>query len=89
MVFPMLAGLPQRRPVHSTHAGLVAARRSARPPRVRALPLRPRSLGWRPSRPVLAIGLLVGLALWLAPEAPQTQAAICQRYNGPVACRVW
>lgn len=38
---------------------------------------------------LLAVGLLVLLAATLAPERPQDQAAICQRHNGPVACRVW
>lgn len=38
---------------------------------------------------LLAVGLLVLLAAMLAPERPQDQAAICQRHNGPVACRVW
>lgn len=37
----------------------------------------------------LVAGLLITLALVLAPDAPQDQAAICQRHNGPVACRVW
>ena len=38
---------------------------------------------------LLVVGLLVLLAATLAPERPQDQAAICQRHNGPVACRVW
>lgn len=38
---------------------------------------------------LLAVGLLVLVAATLAPERPQDQAAICQRHNGPVACRVW
>lgn len=37
----------------------------------------------------LAVGTLVMLAALLAPEQPQDQAAICQRHNGSVACRVW
>ncbi|MCP9927131.1 serine protease inhibitor [Cyanobium sp. CH-040] len=37
----------------------------------------------------LAVGTLVLLAALLAPEQPQDQAAICQRHNGSVACRVW
>jgi hypothetical protein len=37
----------------------------------------------------LAVGALVMLAALLAPEQPQDQAAICQRHNGSVACRVW
>ena len=39
--------------------------------------------------PVLAVGMLLAAALWMAPEAPQDQAAICQRHNGVAACRVW
>jgi hypothetical protein len=38
---------------------------------------------------VLVVGLLVLMAATLVPERPQDQAAICQRHNGPVACRVW
>jgi hypothetical protein len=37
----------------------------------------------------LLAGFLLAAALVAAPEAPQDQAAICQRHNGPVACRVW
>ena len=33
--------------------------------------------------------LLVVMALLVAPERPADQEAICQRYNGVVACRVW
>lgn len=47
------------------------------PPRTQGLPT------------LLAVGLLVLVAATLAPERPQDQAAICQRHNGPVACRVW
>jgi hypothetical protein len=39
--------------------------------------------------PALAVGMLLAAALWMAPEAPQDQAAICQRHNGVAACRVW
>ena len=39
--------------------------------------------------PVAAVCLLLAVALWMAPEAPQDQAAICQRHNGVAACRVW
>jgi hypothetical protein len=39
--------------------------------------------------PALALGMLLAAALWMAPEAPQDQAAICQRHNGVAACRVW
>ena len=55
---------------------------------------RPGAVGSSPTRrlsiqhALLVAGLLVA-ALALAPEAPQDQAAICQRHNGPAACRVW
>jgi hypothetical protein len=39
--------------------------------------------------PAVLVALLLGVAAVAAPEAPQDQAAICQRHNGPVACRVW
>jgi hypothetical protein len=39
--------------------------------------------------PALVCGGLLAAALWMAPEAPQDQAAICQRHNGMAACRVW
>jgi len=46
--------------------------------------------GWEP---VLAPAVLVAVWLFaaalLAPERPQDQAAICQRHNGPDACRGW
>ncbi len=41
---------------------------------------------------VLSVGLvlaLLTLAVCTAPEAPENQAAICQRHNGEAACRVW
>ncbi|MCP9886919.1 serine protease inhibitor [Cyanobium sp. ATX 6A2] len=58
---------------------------AARPARV-GLAEEPQPLGL----PILlAVGLLVLMAATLAPERPQDQAAICQRHNGPVACRVW
>jgi len=37
---------------------------------------------------VLAV-LLVLVALWVAPERPEAQEAICQRHAGVEACRVW
>jgi hypothetical protein len=49
----------------------------------------------RPLVPVLSAGplalaaVLVLTAALVAPEQPQDQAAICQRHNGPAACRVW
>lgn len=51
-----------------------------------AVPRRPRR---RLGLPVALLALLLLLATLLAPEAPQDQAAICQRHNGAVACRVW
>ena len=39
--------------------------------------------------PCLLVMVLFGAAVVLAPEHPQDQAAICQRHNGDVACRVW
>jgi hypothetical protein len=36
----------------------------------------------------LALLLVLGIAL-IAPEQPDVQADICQRHNGPAACRVW
>lgn len=51
-----------------------------------AVPPRPRR---RLGLPVAFLVLLLLLATLLAPEAPQDQAAICQRHNGAVACRVW
>ena len=34
-------------------------------------------------------GVLVLLAVLIAPEQPRFQEAICQRHNGVAACRVW
>ena len=48
-----------------------------------------RRLRGRALVPALAVGMLLAAALWMAPEAPQDQAAICQRHNGVAACRVW
>ena len=42
-----------------------------------------------PTRPLVLVGVLVLLAVLVAPERPRDQAAICQRQAGPVACRVW
>jgi hypothetical protein len=44
---------------------------------------------WGGLVPALVVGGLLTTALWIAPEAPQDQAAICQRHNGVAACRVW
>jgi len=43
----------------------------------------------RPTLPLVLVGVLVLLAVLVAPERPRDQAAICQRHAGPVACRVW
>ena len=48
---------------------------------------------WKDASPmgaplVLAV-LLVLVALWVAPERPEAQEAICQRHAGVEACRVW
>jgi hypothetical protein len=78
-------------------AGLLAAG-----PALRDCPLGPLTQAGEPQRlpgrrlrrqgyraPALAVGMLLAAALWMAPEAPQDQAAICQRHNGVAACRVW
>lgn len=44
---------------------------------------------WGDLAPALVVGGLLTVALWIAPESPQDQAAICQRHNGVAACRVW
>ncbi len=63
----------------------VGSQLAARSPRLAAATASP-----APGLPILlAVGLLVLLAATLAPDRPQDQAAICQRHNGPVACRVW
>jgi hypothetical protein len=36
-----------------------------------------------------AVAALLLLAVLLAPEQPLAQASICERHNGPAACRVW
>jgi hypothetical protein len=63
----------------------VRSQLAARPARKRAT-AGPEPLGL-PS--ALAVGVLVLMAAILVPERPQDQAAICQRHNGPVVCRVW
>jgi hypothetical protein len=42
-----------------------------------------------PTLPLVLVGVLLLLAVLVAPERPRDQAAICQRHAGPVACRVW
>jgi hypothetical protein len=39
--------------------------------------------------PLALAGLLLGLAVLVAPERPADQEAICHRHNGVAACRVW
>ncbi|QVV69259.1 hypothetical protein [Synechococcus sp. LA31] len=36
-----------------------------------------------------AVVAFVFAAVLVAPEQPRAQAEICERYNGPAACRVW
>ena len=36
-----------------------------------------------------AVVTLVLAAALVAPEQPRAQAEICERHNGPAACRVW
>ena len=36
-----------------------------------------------------AVVALVLDAALVAPEQPRAQAEICERHNGPAACRVW
>jgi hypothetical protein len=36
-----------------------------------------------------AVVALVLAAALVAPEQPRAQAEICERHNGPAACRVW
>lgn len=38
--------------------------------------------------PLLVVALVLAAAL-VAPEQPEQLAAICERHNGPAACRVW
>ncbi|MDM7937150.1 MAG: serine protease inhibitor [Cyanobium sp. CZS 48M] len=45
----------------------------------------PRSLG---ALPWLVVALVLTAAL-VAPEQPEQLAALCERHNGPAACRVW
>lgn len=46
--------------------------------------------GVRPRQLLLpaVVALVLGAAL-VAPEQPRAQAEICERHNGPAACRVW
>lgn len=39
--------------------------------------------------PLALAGLLLGVAVLVAPERPADQEAICHRHNGVAACRVW
>jgi hypothetical protein len=55
-----------------------------RPGRPRSWSL-PRSLG---ALPWLVVALVLTAAL-VAPEQPEQLAALCERHNGPAACRVW
>lgn len=48
-----------------------------------------RSSGRLITMPAVLAGMLLLLALVVAPEGPQAQEAICQRHNGAEACRVW
>jgi hypothetical protein len=50
---------------------------------------RSRSSGREITVPAVLAGVLLLLALVVAPEGPQVQEAICQRHNGAEACRVW
>ena len=60
--------------------------------------LRPRERGGHSARgprhsavgvPLALAGLLLGMAVLVAPERPADQEAICHRHNGVAACRVW
>lgn len=42
-----------------------------------------------PTIPLALAGLLVALAVLVAPEQPRDQEAICHRHAGVEACRVW
>lgn len=42
-----------------------------------------------PPLPLALAGVLVGLAVLVAPEQPRDQEAICHRHAGVEACRVW
>lgn len=53
-------------------------------------PVSARPVGSPGSGTVLAlVGVLLLVALLVAPEQPQSQEAICHRHNGVAACRVW
>ncbi len=45
----------------------------------------PRALG---ALPLVVVALVLTAAL-VAPEQPAQLAALCERHNGPAACRVW
>ncbi|MCT0218829.1 hypothetical protein KQ304_07420 [Synechococcus sp. CS-1329] len=53
-----------------------------------------RSRSWSLPRPLrvffpwLVVALVLTAAL-VAPEQPEQLAALCERHNGPAACRVW
>ena len=68
----------------AAHHRLQSGRKGV-PARCRPLP----APGWRVWVQVLPLTLLLAGAFCWAPEAPEDQAAICQRHNGEVACRVW
>jgi hypothetical protein len=38
--------------------------------------------------PLLVVAVVLTAAL-VAPEQPEQLGAICERHNGPAACRVW
>lgn len=84
-----VAGTADRLP-RSDRKLLRVDRRSAHGSRRTALWLRSLTRGgWRGWPQVLPVVLLLVSAFFWAPEAPQDQAAICQRHNGAAACRVW
>lgn len=60
--------------------------------------LRPQGLGRAGGRrgrsssmgvPLALAGVLLALAVLVAPEQPADQEAICHRHNGVAACRIW
>ena len=101
MVALMLAGPDLRRPLPgpALPAPGLAARALATPGatpaavagcRPRPSVSRSRLQGsWGGWSPLVLVAVLLVTAFALAPETPQDQAAICQRHNGPAACRVW
>jgi hypothetical protein len=59
-------------------------------PKLRRPVVRPlRRGGATGAAPVALAGLILFLALLVAPEQPGLQAAICHRHIGVEACRVW